>query len=88
MAKKETITRNEYLQLLGLGVIARGHYKGVEEARDAMLSVLGMTQEEDDNGGWVNDTVWDDACDVDRMLKMMEITVEEEANEVRSEHVS
>lgn len=80
MAKKEAITQSEYLQLLGLGVIAQQHYKRIMEARDAMLSVLGMTEEEDDKGGWIGETVWNGEPDIDHMLKMMEVKVGESAN--------
>lgn len=75
MAKRESITHHEYLQLLGLAVIAKQGYEQVTKARDAIHSVLGTTEEGMEDGGNIGDMVWNGEAEVDRMLKRMEIIV-------------
>jgi hypothetical protein len=77
---KEKITRAEYLQLLGPGLIAKRHYAGIVEARDAMHSILRTSEDGVHVGsgnpdGWVSNVIWS----VDYMLKNMNVAVEPEA---------
>lgn len=53
---KKTITKAEHLQLIGLLTIAEQHYKMVEEARQAINTVLGT----DDEHGDVSDVIYGD----------------------------
>jgi hypothetical protein len=78
---KETITRAEYFQLQGLGLIARRHYAQIIEARDAMHSILGTSEDAPTGSadGWVGDAIWDGDTNIDYMLKAMGVTVEPEA---------
>lgn len=78
MAKKESITCNEYLQLLGLAVIADRHVRGVMEAESAAQEILGTLEDPHGAGGWIGDAFWSGESDVDNILKKMEVRVREE----------
>lgn len=69
--KRNTISRNEYLQLLGLKTLAIKHNKDLESIRQAMIEI---TAEEDEQGHTA-DTVWDNEQTVDTMLFNLEIEV-------------
>jgi hypothetical protein len=74
---KETISRAEYLQLLGLSLMANQHAKKMEEIRDSIYELLG-TSESDDQHGHVSDLLWagDRNVSVNWLLKGLNITVE------------
>ena len=73
MPKKTTISRAEYLQLLGLLTLARKHARIVHESEDLMAEILG-----DDGGGDISDTIFSEDRDLEEMLRRMEITFIEE----------
>lgn len=72
--KKEIITRNEYLQLVGLVTIADQHYRQQREIERAMLEITGA--EED---GHITDLLYSDEGipGLDQALKWLNIAVEQ-----------
>jgi hypothetical protein len=79
---KERISRNEYLQLVGLLTVSRRHVRLIQEIAAAIGEVVGDPN--DNEGGWIGDAVWDANPDVDQMLERMKITVEPEASDADS----
>jgi len=73
---KTTISHTEYLQLLGLSVIGGQHYRKLTEVRDAIYEMLETTEDSNEDGGWIGDTIWgDDRWDVNGLLKKLKIEV-------------
>lgn len=76
---KKTITRDDYLRLVGLLTLARDHNRVL---RDIEHSVAGLVGAEDDSSGGssyyghASDAVYSDYT-ADEMLGRLEITVEE-----------
>lgn len=73
-----TITRAQYLQLVGLHALAAHHIKAMD---DLTMAALAITQERDGDGeldqrGHTNDLIWHSRT-LDEGLKIMGITVEE-----------
>lgn len=86
---RETITHSEYLQLLGLAVIAREHYRAMENIERAMLSIVQEIEHDGsltstNGGGHVADAVWGsyggikDEADLREMLRKLGLIVEAE----------
>jgi hypothetical protein len=68
---KPTITRNEYLQLVGLLTVAKRHTAMLREIIPAVREIIG----EQDDRGHSEDAVWGDYSP-EELLEKMEITVE------------
>jgi hypothetical protein len=68
---KIEITRNEYLQLVGLKTIAMMYYRRMKDVEEAVIAITG----EEDKHGHACDFVWDENITVDALLEKMEITV-------------
>lgn len=76
---KTTITRNEYLQLVGLLTLAKRHCAALTDIAQACVAI---TDERDDDGdlmdnGHTFDAVWSEG-DADDLLRKLELTVAEE----------
>jgi hypothetical protein len=83
--RKETITRAEYLQLLGLSLMASQHDQKMRDIRDSIYELLG-TSEDDDKHSHVSDLLWGgDYMNVDRLLKGLNIRLEVEKQEVATD---
>ena len=82
--KMHTITRAEYLQLVGLMTLAKKHYAAVDELQDHMYELLGIDNSGDDRSGGILDVIYglgsdrDAAKSIDSALKAHAITVLEE----------
>lgn len=73
-ATTKTITREEYLELLGLFVLVRRNLKDLDMLGKAVERIVG-----EENGykeGWVGDEFYSDA-NADSLLQKLKITVEE-----------
>lgn len=71
---KTTITRSEYLQLLGLRLLAQRANSELYRLIDAAGAIIG---EDEPRRGHIGDTFWgDESDDVDTMLRKMKVTVE------------
>lgn len=74
---KKTITQQEHLQLVGLMTLARGHYKKVSDASEAMDDILESTDKE---RGWslINDAIYDSQePNVETVLTNMGVAIRE-----------
>ena len=67
---RKAITKNEYLQLIGLMTIARQYYKKQADCEQAMADIF----ESDETYGHWTDAIWDGAT-VDNLLKRMKVEV-------------
>lgn len=70
---KDTLTRAEYLQLLGLLTLAKRHYMTIESISHAAQALTG----EDNQHGVTDEAVWTGDVDVDALLVKLGMTVEE-----------
>lgn len=68
---KKTITHAEYLQLLGLRLIADRHQSAMDELSKAAAAITGET----DELGHTYDYVWSNR-ELDEMLDVLELKVE------------
>lgn len=68
---KKEITKNEYLQLEGLFVLAANHMKSLEELNATVASIL----EEEGLGGHSSEFVYGQVSDVKSFLKELEIVI-------------
>lgn len=78
--EERTITRNEYLQLVGLIALAQRHNQALRELDEAARAI---THEERD--GHTSDTIYDSfslGVDVDDLLRRLKIAVEPDAERV------
>ncbi|MBW3624083.1 MAG: hypothetical protein KY468_11805 [Armatimonadetes bacterium] len=75
----KTISRNEYLQLVGLQTLAANHNRQLREIEKAAYAITGEGDlSEDYLGGHTSDAMYDtDNISVDDLLRRLEITVEE-----------
>lgn len=82
---KDSITKAEYLQFVGLDALARQHSRKMNDIREAMYELLGSS-DEDDQRGWISDLLWaGEQVTVDHALKGMGVAVKEANDgEVRS----
>jgi hypothetical protein len=79
----KTITRSEYLQLLGLHALAKRH---VEQLNDIERAACAITGQIPLAGTHTSDAIWNANDDtVDALLERLEITVLGEGNEA-AEH--
>jgi hypothetical protein len=69
---KTTITKNEYLQLVGLTTLAMKHEKIVRECERAMEELMGFPE----NSGETSDVIYGDR-DLTWLLERANVTVEE-----------
>lgn len=69
---RTTITENERLQLLGLLTLGQQHYKTIDSVREAIENII----EDPDGGSLLSDAIWDYETDIDKILKNMNIEVE------------
>ena len=77
---KETNTRAEYLQFLGLDAMARQHSKKINDIRDSMYELLG-TSDDDDKHGHISDLIWaGDSVTPDKALARLGIAVREDTD--------
>ena len=75
---KPTITRNEYLQVLGLLQLSLYHYNMLVDITKAVAVITGEENDGFDYYGHVSDTVWSgNQVSADEMLHIMEIKVSE-----------
>jgi hypothetical protein len=75
-AGKKTLTRDEYLTLLGLAQLLRAAVKRMDETEAAMFRILGV--EDYDSGGWIiADEKWS-GLDIDAILRQHDISIETE----------
>jgi hypothetical protein len=72
MSQKKTVTKSEYLQLVGLLTLAKKHNEWLEDLRVAALAI---TQEADEHGH-TGDAVYGDYS-ADMLLDRLNITVED-----------
>ena len=72
MAKKTTITKSEYLQLVGLMTLGRQHSKMLSEIEAAMDSIVGAGPDETNAG----DVVYGDR-DIEWYVEQSGVTLEE-----------
>ena len=77
---KKTITRNEYLQLLGLFVLGKEHSDRIKDIDRSAARILEVELEYNNYSGYVGDELYGD-CNVDNMLRKMEISVESEVQD-------
>jgi hypothetical protein len=68
---KASITRTEYLQLLGLLTVAKRHTAMLRELIPAVREILGQQEDR----GHADDAVWGDYS-IEELLEKMEVTVE------------
>jgi len=73
--KKNTITRAEYLQLLGLTIIANRACAEIKRLIEAAQAIVGEDSKE---YGHIDDLMWSDQFTVDEILRKLEIKVEAE----------
>ena len=71
----KTISKETYLQALGLHHLARLHYRKGEEFDKALCSLLGLEW-----GGHISDSAYGER-DFDEALKLSEIVVEDKPHE-------
>lgn len=70
--EKTTITKSEYLQLLGLKMLAD---ESSRHQQELLKSASKITGEEHDRGGHTSDLIYDQNTSVNHALKMLGITV-------------
>lgn len=73
---KDKISRNEYLQLIGLQTLARQYDQKQKEIEASLLAVLG-NPEKPESGSAAGDVVWGER-DIDWLLEAYNVTVEPE----------
>lgn len=78
----KTITKFQYLQLLGLFTLAKNHYRFLEEITETVAEIT-KTQNDHDSGypyyGHVSDAIWSgDDMGLDEMLRKLAISVKDE----------
>ena len=75
MAKKE-ITKNEYLQLVGLMTIAHGNLEQINACERAMVSIVGEQDLDiSDYAGLLSDAIFEKNTDVKKCLRNMGINL-------------
>jgi hypothetical protein len=74
---KKTITRSEYLQLMGLVAVGREHYGWLERIRASIEKLLEISHHDPGDGRCVSDVVFANG-DVDHMLEDLNIAAEPE----------
>lgn len=72
----KTITRSEYLQLLGLDALARKHNAALHDILEAMEEITGEAGTDRAGEGHCADLVWSENLTVDEQLPKLGITVE------------
>lgn len=68
---KTEITHAEYLQLLGLGLLAKNHTANLLDIVSSASALVG----EKDNSGHAADEMWSDDPSIDTLLERLSITV-------------
>lgn len=74
----KTITRSQYLQLLGLKTLAEQHNRKLEDIIQAVADIVDGRGEKGDIDGNVDDMVYSSVIGVDDLLQKLEISIADE----------
>ncbi|HKS27843.1 MAG TPA: hypothetical protein VJS44_08490 [Pyrinomonadaceae bacterium] len=76
--KKETLTRSEYLQLMGLKTLADRYHRMMLDVRESIEELMGLERFSDEVSDfiWSIDSDWDTTVDVERFLERLNVTAE------------
>ena len=66
---KQIVSKNEYLQLVGLKTIAVQYNKKLQEIYESVNELM----EEEDDEGWISDFIYDENTSVDKFLEGLKV---------------
>lgn len=72
---KKLISKNEYLQLVGLVSVASKHYRAIHDCEEVIKEILDYESKWDSGVGHFSDEIFSDNPSVDNALKNMGVKV-------------